>query len=133
MSLDVSPAGELWRRTLSRIPTLFGRLVYLSSLRNGNTGTYEHFGFAQRFSSREADRTLRTSHLDSFADWLSFSIEEQKADLESYLAELPEDSRAVLANWRLLPPFANLIPAPARQPERDLFLSDMLLVLELME
>lgn len=133
MSLDVSPAGELWRRTLSRIPTLFGRLVYLSSMRNGNTGAYEHFGFAQRFSTREADRTLKTSHQDTFADWLSFSIEEQKGDLDSYLAELAEDRRAVLANWRLVPPFANLIPASARQAERDLFLSDMLLVLALME
>ncbi len=133
MSLDVSPAGELWRRTLSQIPTLFGKLVYLSSLRNSNTGTYEHFGFAQRFTAREADRTLQRSHLDMFADWLSFSLEQQTTDLERYLAGLTEDSRAVLANWRLLPPFANLIPASAKLPERDLFLSDLVLVLATIE
>jgi len=133
MSLDVSPAGELWRRTLSQIPTLFGKLVYLSSLRNSNTGAYEHFGFAQRFSSREADRTLKTSHLNMFADWLSFSLEQQQRDLETYLAGLPENKRTVLANWRLIPPFLNLIPAPAKQPERDLFLSDLQLVLTLLD
>ncbi len=133
MRLDVSPAGELWRRTLSRIPTLFGRLVYLSSLRNGNSGTYEHLGFAQRFTKADAARTLKLSHEASFADWLSFSIEEQKADLDRYLVELDEDRATVLANWRLVPPFANLIPASARQAERDLFLGDMLLVMALME
>ena len=133
MSLDVSPAGELWRRTLSQIPTLFGKLVYLSSLRNSNTGTYEHFGFAQRFTALQADKTLRRSHLDMFADWLCFSLEQQKTDLELYLGGLPEDRRMVLANWRLMPPFANLIPASAKLPERDLFLSDLVLVLATIE
>ncbi len=133
MSLDVSPAGELWRRTLSQIPTLFGKLVYLSSLRNSNTGTYEHFGFAQRFTALQADKTLRRSHLDMFADWLCFSLEQQKTDLELYLGGLPEDRRMVLANWRLMPPFANLIPASAKLPERDLFLSDLVLVLGTIE
>lgn len=133
MSLDVSPAGELWRRTLSQIPTLFGKLVYLSSLRNSNTGTYEHFGFAQRFTALQADKTLRRSHLDMFADWLSFSLEQQKTDLELYLGGLPEDRRIILDNWRLIPPFANLIPASAKLPERDLFLSDLVLVLGTIE
>ncbi len=133
MSLDVSPAGELWRRTLSQIPTLFGKLVYLSSLRNSNTGTYEHFGFAQRFTALQADKTLRRSHLDMFADWLSFSLEQQKTDLDLYLGGLPDDRRIILDNWRLIPPFANLIPASAKLPERDLFLSDLVLVLGTIE
>jgi len=131
MSLDVSASGELWRRTLSQIPSSFGRLVYLSSLRDPNTGEYQHFGFAQRFSDREADKTLRRSHADTFSDWLCFSLEEQKAELDLYLAGLPQDVVTVVANWKLLPPFANLIPVPTREAQRELFLADLRMVLEL--
>ncbi len=31
--LERGAASDLWRHTLSQIPTVFGRLVYLSSLR----------------------------------------------------------------------------------------------------
>ena len=36
------PATDLWRKTLLRIPTHFGRLVFLSSLRDALTGRYSH-------------------------------------------------------------------------------------------
>jgi len=132
MNLDESPAAELWRRTLSQIPCLFGRLVYLASLREANSGLYQHFGFAQRFSEREADRTLRRSHENVFADWLCFSLEEQSADLECYLSGLDQDSKVVLANWKVLSPFANFVPVSAREAQRSLFLSDLAIVVDLM-
>ncbi len=47
--LERGAAADLWQRTLAQIPTLFGRLVYLCSLREQNTGRYEHFGLAQMF------------------------------------------------------------------------------------
>lgn len=130
MSLDVSPSGELWRRTLSQIPSLFGRLVYLSSLRDTNSGLYQHFGFAQRFSEREAERTLRRSHVDTFADWLCLSLEEQLADLEIYFAGLDQDRSNIVSNWNSLPPFQGFIPAAAREAQRTLFITDAMLLLE---
>jgi hypothetical protein len=130
MRPDETPAAELWRRTLAQIPSVFGRLVYLSSLRDPNTGQYQHFGFAQRFSDREADRTLRHSHLNMFSDWLCFSLEQQKNDLELYLETLEADKRAIIANWLEWPPFMNWIPIQTREAERDLFRSDLETVLE---
>ena len=32
MTFDRSAAADLWRNTLSQIPTTFGRLIYLASL-----------------------------------------------------------------------------------------------------
>jgi hypothetical protein len=130
MRADETPAAEMWRRTLAQIPSIFGRLVYLSSLRDPNSGLYQHFGFAQRFTEREADRTIRRSHSNMFADWLSFSLEEQKADLEKYLDVLGGDTGTVLANWLDWPPFMNWIPAQSRPVERDLFRTDLETVLE---
>ena len=40
-------AADVWRHTLSQIPYLYGRLAYLGSLRNANTGRYEHHGLAR--------------------------------------------------------------------------------------
>ena len=132
MTSDETPAAELWRRTLSQIPTLFGRLVYLASLRDANTGRYIHFGFAQQFSDREADQALRRSHFNTFEDWLCFSLEEQKDDLEEYLARLDQDRETVLDHWRSLPPFPSFIPASTKAAQRELFLSDLKIVLEMM-
>lgn len=132
MHQDESPAAELWRRTLSQIPSVLGRLVYMASLRDPNTGLYQHFGFAQRFTDREADKTLRRSHLNTFADWLCLSLEEQKQDLERYLGSLEGSNAAIVANWTRFPPFAAFIPVQSREGERELFLTDLKIILELL-
>ena len=75
MAFDRSPASDLWRHTLSQIPTTFGRLVFLSTLRDPNTGAYAHYGFAQRVGGETADATLRQSHSQCFSEWLAFSLE----------------------------------------------------------
>jgi len=127
------PAADLWRHTLGRVPTLFGRLVYLASLRNQNTGAYEHHGLAQMFGYEEAGETLSRSHAQVFQDWLCLGLEQQKADLEEYLRELGNNPAGVLATWLRLAPYRNLVPTPAREVERQLFLSDVEALLEVLK
>lgn len=133
MHLDDGPAAELWRRTLSQIPSLFGRLVYLASLRDPVTGMYRHFGFAQRFTPRVADNAMKRSHLNTFSDWLCYSLEEQQEDLEKYFSALDADRSEIIANWTEFPPFANFVPNQAREPQRQQFLSDMSVMLDLLK
>ena len=132
-SFERGPAADLWRRTLAQIPTLFGRLVYLSSLRDLNSGAYQHYGLAQAFGAEQAGETLRQSHEQVFAAWLGYGLERQRADLEEYLSELEGGPAAVLGNWILLAPYRNLIPANARAAERDLYLADLEAILELLK
>ncbi len=131
MRADETPAAELWSRTLLQIPSLFGRMVYLAALRDPHSGQYQHFGFAQRFSEREADKTIRRSHVNVFTDWLCFSLEQQRGDLEIYLDSVGQDRQTILANWREWPPFMNWIPAQSRSADRELFRSDLEMVMEL--
>lgn len=131
-SLERSAASDLWRNTLSQIPTVFGRLIYLSSLRGSDTGAYEHHGLALIFGEQESDSALRRSHEDAFAEWLSFSLEQQKADLDLYLAALTARRRAVIETWLRLTPYRNLIPVSGRTAERDLFLLDFEALLEIL-
>jgi hypothetical protein len=123
--------AESWRRTLAGITTLIGRLAYLATLRNTNTGTYEHFGLSQRVGASEVDRLIRRSHLDTFQQWLCFSLDRQKQELEAYFQELEGDSREILSNWLFVGPYAAWVPAESRDVERRLFFTDLETVLEL--
>lgn len=131
-AIERGAAADLWRHTLSQIHTVFGRLVYLSSLRDPNTGQYQHYGLAQMFGEQQAERTLRESHQQIFQQWLSFSLEQQRADLEEYLTSLNGDRRTILATWSEVAPYRNLIPAGVREAERRLYLADLEAILELL-
>ena len=126
------PAEELWSRTLSKIPTAYGRLVYLASLRDPDSGRYRHHGLAMVFSEKAAHEALAGSHLNSFREWLAMSLEEQKADLDVYMSEQPTDQRTLVENWIRLQPFRNLMPAPVTAPEEELFLADVAALLSVL-
>jgi hypothetical protein len=131
VAFDRSAAADLWRNTISQIPTVFGKLVYLASLRNANNGTYEHHGLALVFGEDEANKALKNSHSRVFAEWLSFNIEQQKADLDLYISGLFEDKRVVIENWIRLAPYRNLLPTSVRGVERRLYIADFTALLEL--
>jgi hypothetical protein len=118
------PAAELWRKTLSRIPTHFGRLVFLSSLRDPLTGRYAHPPLSQIVGGEITDRTLCHSHHHVFSEWLGFTLAQQKADLDEYMVA----SRAPLD----LVPYRDIVPATAHQVERQLYLADLETLLELL-
>lgn len=132
-SLERGSAADLWRNTLSQIPTTYGRLVYLSSLRDQNTGSYEHHGLAAIFGEEEAANALRRSHEAAFREWLGFDLEEQKADLDLYISQLPVPKRTVVETWARVCPHRNLIPAGTPAIERDLYLLDVETLLELLK
>jgi hypothetical protein len=132
VTLERGAVPDVWRRTLSRIETIFGRLVYLAGLRDNNTGRYEHHGLAQIFGDEDADHALRSSHEITFAEWLSFGLERQKADLDLYLSQFAARKRRTVETWLRLTPYRNLIPDRAGGPERSLYLSDFETLLELL-
>ncbi len=126
------PAADLWRHTLSQIPSVFGRLVYLCSLRDQNTGSYQHYGLAQAFGEEEAGRVLGQSHQQAFSDWLCFTLEQQKADLDLYLSGLDGNRRTIVETWIRLAPYRNLVPSTTREVDRQLYLADLETILELL-
>lgn len=108
-----------------RVPTVFGRLAYLASLRNPATGQYAHPVLSPALGNEEADKTLRKSHYQVFSQWLTFGLAEQKADFSEFLTT--RDARSQAARFRDLPP-----PA-ARDVERQLFVTDLETVLGLLK
>lgn len=126
--LERSASGDLWKNTLSRIPTIYGRLAYLASLRDANSGVYRHHGLMALFGREESAKALRESHKSVFEEWLNLPLAEKHAELMSYLNSLDEPPAVVLEHW--MRAYHSLIPDGARKPEVELFSRDLDALLE---
>jgi hypothetical protein len=76
---------------------------------------------------------LGESHLNGFSQWLCLTLEQQKADLDLYLSGLPGNRRTILETWIRLQPYRSLVPAAAREVERQLYMTDLETILELLK
>lgn len=128
--LERSATGDLWKNTLSKIPSLFGKLVYLGSLRDPNSGIYRHHGLSLVFGRDESSRVLRDNHEQAFFEWLNLSLAEKSADLELYLTSLEDSLPTVLGHWSRSKSYSNHIPIATREMERELFVRDLEALIE---
>ena len=122
-------------RDLSHIQTSYGRLVYLASLRNPDTGRYEHYGATGSIpGSLDTSRTLRRVHEQVFNEWIGYTLERKKAEIELYIASLDQVSPYELIDaWLRLTPYKNLVPASIQGPEREKHTSDFEAILGLLK
>ena len=130
--LERESLSVFWYERVSGIPSTFGRLLYLSSLRDFNNGRYTEPRLAARYGEEEAERVIRLSHVIAFRQWLEYGLEEQKADLDLYLSALRDNKRTVLEVWLRLEPYRALMPESAEEGEQQLFLCDLEAILALL-
>ena len=123
-ALDRSAVADLWRRTLSGIPTAYGRLAYLASLRDQNSGVYRHHGLAATFGREESTRALRESHERCFMEWLNLDLEVKTADLRDYITGLEDPPAVVLKYLGSAARNEFHLPDSALPMERELFHRD---------
>ena len=123
---------DVWRKTITAVPSDFGKLAYLASLRDVNSGLYHHYGLENVYSPEQCDAALRRSHLEVFYRWLEKPLEEQKDDLEFYLRGVEGDLPTVLRNWQVLQPYLGYLPMEGQAAAREWFLSDLRIILDLL-
>ena len=130
---DRDVTEDLWLRDVARIPTAYGRLVYLSALRDPNTGRYEHYGIGPG-QMAVANRSLKRIHELIFTEWVGLTLERKMADLEQYISGLPDQDRGEIVDaWLRLTPYKNLVPASIQGPERRRHESDFEAMLGLLK
>jgi hypothetical protein len=132
-SLDRSASEDLFRHTLARIPSLYGRLMYLSALRDPNTGTYRHYGLAAAFGRDQSIKALESSHKRTFRDWLRLSLQEKHEDLLGYLQTLDDPKGLVVNYWIESEGYLGCVPDAASKADRSLYSSDVRQILHLVK
>jgi len=130
--LERTAAADLWKHTLSKIASVYGRLVYLSALRDANSGLYRHHGLSTAFGREESSKTLKESHDEVFREWLNLPMSERSVDLRAYLAGLEEAPELVLDEWLRSKAYKNHAPASASEAQKKHFARDLRPLLEVL-
>jgi hypothetical protein len=94
--LERGPKADLWRNTLSHIPTTFGRLLYLHSLRDPDTRLFYHFGLMQRYGRRVIETTLRHAYKQLQKAWRALDSGRKRIEIEK---EAAHRIHRIQASW----------------------------------
>lgn len=129
-SVDFGAKANLSRVTLSRIPSLFGRLAYFTSLRDPANGEYQHWGMSEIYGRTEANEAFCQSHAEVFSEWLSLDFAQREADFGLYRSGLEAEGAGSLEAVARLEPHRHYLPESARQAEREVFQGALIALLE---
>ena len=130
--LDRRADSDLWLHSLSQIPTLTGRLVYLATLRNPISGRYEHHGLSLLFGEEDSEKAIRQSHRKVFLEWLSEGLTAKVDDVDNYLMGTGEEVAEVIAHWLRAAAWNGFLPETIAAAEKSLYASDMRNVLTIL-
>ncbi|HKW87331.1 MAG TPA: hypothetical protein VJN21_01090 [Candidatus Acidoferrales bacterium] len=118
-------------KTLTRIPGDISRLLHVAMLRDLATGRYHHDGLEALYPAVAVDQALRICHEELFEKILESTLETQATDLRRCLESFEDSLRNVAANWRETQFYRCLIPAGSPDYLRDLFCSNLNILLKL--
>lgn len=117
--------------TLAAIPSEFGRLVHIATLRDLISGQYKHEGLEALYSAPAVHEALFYCHEEIFQKILETPLERQERLLRSFFAGLDGDSWEIAQRWLELDVYRMLIPLGTPEYLRDLFCSNFRLLLDL--
>ena len=129
----VSAREDLKNRTLAKIGLEFGRLIYLASTRDYNTGRYYHDGLAFQFSEEVAERALAEAHREVFMSLVLGPLEDFANQLQLYISSLGTEPRETIRVWEKLEPYRVAVPLDSDPLTVSLFLANVKIGLAIVE
>ncbi len=112
-------------RTLAIIPSDFGRLYYVSSLRDSTTGRYRHDGLEDVYSENSVQEALEHSHEELFSRILETPLNQQERDLRKCLDSAGDKFGTVVETWRKDQSFRTMCPEGLPNYLKELFYSNL--------
>ncbi len=112
-------------RTLAVIPSDFGRLYYVCTLKNPVTGRYEHDGLKEMYPENSVQAALAHCHAELFSKILETPLREQERDVRKSLETAGDELWSIVAAWRASRPYCAMCPEGMPSYLSDLFSSNM--------
>jgi len=119
-------------RTLARMEWHFSRLIYLSSLRDYNTGRYHHHGLESRYTSEAVDEGLRRCHTQVFDELVTLPLKKQTDDLVGFFTSLREERSRLVDAWERLRSYRILPPENCYPLAKELFEKNIVIILKIL-
>jgi hypothetical protein len=112
-------------RTLAVIPSDFGRLYYVSSLKDEATGRYQHDGLVEVYSENSVQEALESCHEELFSRILETPLNDQERDLRKCLDSAGGRFWTVVESWREERSFGSMCPESLPNYLKELFCSNL--------
>lgn len=132
--LDVQKAAQDVRnRTLSKIPRLLDRLIYVASMRDYNTGLYYHDGLATRFSPEVACEALADCHQEVYRELISCPLRDLVNQMEGYIESSHVRPVDFISAWKELEPYRVAVPVRTDPFSAEFLFSNFRIALAIVE
>jgi hypothetical protein len=112
-------------QTLAAISSDFGRLYYVTSLKDLDSGRYEHDGLMSLYPENAVQAGLSHCHEELFSRILETPLKDQERDLSACLSSAGEKYWNVVESWRESRYFQEMCPEGLPDYLQDLFCSNM--------
>jgi hypothetical protein len=112
-------------QTLAAISSDFGRLYYVSSLKDSDSGRYEHDGLMSLYPENAVQVGLSHCHEELFSRILETPLRDQERDLRACLSSAGDKYWDVVENWLENRYFREMCPEGLPDYLHDLFCSNM--------
>jgi hypothetical protein len=123
---------DIETHTLQGMPGHFNQLIYLSSLRDYNTGRYHHYGLETRYSPEVVDAGLHHCHIRVFEELMALPLKEQTRDLVNLFGSIREERPRLINTWQHLRSYQVLPPEGCHPLARQLFDTNIEVILKVL-
>jgi hypothetical protein len=123
---------EFVSQWLVAIPSALGRLVHVAMLRDIYTGRYHHPILQDAYSETAVHQSLLYCHEELFEKVLENNFEQQETDLRTCFAVMDAPPAEIAQRWLDVELFRLYVPFGTPAYLRDLFCSNMRVILGLL-
>ena len=124
---------DLTERTLAPIASEYGKLLYLSSLRDLASGQYRHEGLEALYSTGSVQEALLQAHREVCSRIMEMPLARQEMDLLNSWKGFEAEPEDLVGNWKESEVYRTLLPAGLPDYMRTLFCSNIETLLSIFE